>query len=159
MLRLSQIWSVEAPSNWPLTLFDLGTLSFFARFFTFSNNEVFQAHLVLPLPQPWKQPILQRELVLFRGEMLVRNSDMCSRCACCCWDVIPFRPYAGQNFLKNIYLYIWTHPGISNPFPAPQCSCLLFPVPNLWLSFISDNRVPIVLNVFIHLLTPRICWK
>lgn len=58
---------MEACSSWFLCPFDMFPL-FFEIFFTFWHEKVFQAYLVLFLPLPQNQSVIQEALVPFGGE-------------------------------------------------------------------------------------------
>lgn len=66
MLKLSQIWPVEAPLSWLLC-----PLYMSPSFCTFRNNKIIKVHLVLFLLHPWNQPFLQGIQV---GSLLTRCS-------------------------------------------------------------------------------------
>lgn len=63
--KLPKIWLGGAFSSWSFDIFPL----FFMQFFALWHSKIFQANLVLSLPQPWDQLFLQEALVLFPGEL------------------------------------------------------------------------------------------
>lgn len=63
MLNSFQIWPLGAlyPDSWVLLTGWIHTFfEFFLFFFILSNSILFQAHLVLALPQLWNWPLLPR---------------------------------------------------------------------------------------------------
>ena len=90
VLKLSQICLVGVPSRWHLCPF--GTFpSFFEHFLAFWHHKVFQAHLVLSLPQFWNQTFLQGALGP-KVENVFRSQDLGARCTCCYWGAGAPRP-------------------------------------------------------------------
>lgn len=155
MLKLSHSWPVGAPLSWHLFYM---SSSFFEPFHTFWHK-IFQAHLLLSLPQPWKQLFLQRTLVPFSGE----SQDLDTGCSHCCkaYHYIP-RPSQWTDleyihihlllfftYLYNILKVLSSHQHLQ--FQSTTTNTLSIFV----ISFYEVKHLPtFILNIFTHVNDP-----
>lgn len=116
--------------------------------FSFWHKREFPIHLVLPLPQSWNQPFLQRVLVPFSAKWYFRSQGLdhwvCSLmlvdranehrhvlCVCVCVNT-QTHTYTHSNFYLNIYFcicfYIEKHQFTLKPILVfcPICNSFLW---------------------------------
>lgn len=67
--------------------------------------QIFQAHLVFSLPQPWNQSLLQEAQVPIFWRMVFRSQNLGTRCDHGCWNAISSRS-SHWTEVGNTYLFI-----------------------------------------------------
>ena len=108
MLKLSVIWSAGTLSSCP---FDLSS-SLFEHFLTFWQKD-FQNHLVLPLPQPWNQPLCQRIWFLLVEDGIFRNQDLVVEVLLATGMLLLLGPLSRESYYIpiciNTFTCVYTH--------------------------------------------------